>query len=155
MTEQKPTYTGCEGLIEDATDYLPPLPFKNKSFLNFLGTQALGAFNDNVFKQLVLLLGIGYYVGNAEYQAIVQFLFALPFLLFSGLAGDIADRYSKGKLMVLCKVAEIIIALLGVGAFLMIGSAVTDTQQAPVYLLLLAVVAFLLGTLLFAKLLKT
>jgi MFS family permease len=146
MTEQKTAKTGYDGLIEDGMNGLPPLPFKNKSFLSFLGTQALGAFNDNVFKQLVLLLGIGYYVGNAEYQAIVQFLFALPFLLFSGLAGDIADRYSKGKLMVLCKVAEIIIALFGVAAFLMISPAATDTQQAPVYLLLLAAVAFLLGT---------
>ena len=37
---------------------LPPLPVKNRSFLCFLGTQALGAFNDNVFKQLLLLLAI-------------------------------------------------------------------------------------------------
>ena len=74
---------------------LPPLPVKNRSFLCFLGTQGLGAFNDNVFKQLVLLIGIGYLMAGVEYQAVVQFLFALPFLLFSGLAGDIADRISK------------------------------------------------------------
>ena len=79
---------------------LPPLPVKNRSFLCFLGTQALGAFNDNVFKQLVLLLGVGYLMAGVEYQAVVQFMFALPFLLFSGLAGDIADRISKGRLMV-------------------------------------------------------
>ena len=40
-----------------------PLPFQNRSFLFFLATQALGAFNDNVFKQLVLLLGVGYLLG--------------------------------------------------------------------------------------------
>jgi len=34
------------------TSKLPPLPVKNRSFLCFLGTQSLGAFNDNVFKQL-------------------------------------------------------------------------------------------------------
>ena len=66
---------------------------RNRSFLSFLGTQALGAFNDNVFKQLVLLLGVGFLMAGVEYQAVVQFLFALPFLLFSGLAGDLADRY--------------------------------------------------------------
>ncbi len=125
---------------------LPPLPFENRSFLSFLGTQALGAFNDNVFKQLVLLLGVGYVMAGAEYQAVVQFLFALPFLLFSGLAGDISDRFSKGKLMVYCKVAEIIIAVLGVFAFLMISTGDIESREAPLYLWLLAGVAFLLGT---------
>jgi acyl-[acyl-carrier-protein]-phospholipid O-acyltransferase/long-chain-fatty-acid--[acyl-carrier-protein] ligase len=129
----------------DATE-LPPLPVKNRSFLCFLGTQALGAFNDNVFKQLVLLLGVGYLMAGVEYQAVVQFLFALPFLLFSGLAGDIADRISKGRLMVVCKVAEIIIALLGVGAFLMISTAQSHSGNAPLSLWLLAAVTFLLGT---------
>jgi acyl-[acyl-carrier-protein]-phospholipid O-acyltransferase/long-chain-fatty-acid--[acyl-carrier-protein] ligase len=128
------------------TRELPPLPVKNRSFLCFLGTQALGAFNDNVFKQLVLLLGVGYLMAGVEYQAVVQFMFALPFLLFSGLAGDIADRISKGRLMVFCKLAEIIIALLGVGAFLMISTAQSDSGSAPLSLWLLAAVTFLLGT---------
>ena len=128
------------------TSELPPLPVKNRSFLCFLGTQALGAFNDNVFKQLVLLLGVGYLMAGVEYQAVVQFMFALPFLLFSGLAGDIADRISKGRLMVFCKLAEIIIALLGVGAFLLISTAQSESGSAPLSLWLLAAVTFLLGT---------
>ena len=125
---------------------LPPLPVKNRSFLSFLGTQALGAFNDNVFKQLVLLLGVGYLMAGIEYQAVVQFLFALPFLLFSGFAGDIADRISKGRMMLLCKVAEVLIALLGVAAFLTISTAQSDAGSAPLSLWLLAGVTFLLGT---------
>ena len=135
-------------LVPHTTDdsELPPLQVKNRSFLCFLGTQALGAFNDNVFKQLVLLLGVGYLMAGVEYQAVVQFLFALPFLLFSGLAGDIADRISKGRLMVFCKVAEIIIALLGVGAFLTISTAHSNSGSAPLSLCLLAIVTFLLGT---------
>ena len=129
-----------------AADKLPPLPVKNRSFLCFLGTQGLGAFNDNVFKQLVLLLGIGYLMAGVEYQAVVQFLFALPFLLFSGLAGDISDRLSKGRLMVMCKLAEIIIALLGVSVFLLMSTAPADSGDTQVYLWLLAAVVFLLGT---------
>jgi len=125
---------------------LPPLPVKNRSFLCFLGTQGLGAFNDNVFKQLVLLLGIGSMMAGVEYQAVVQFLFALPFLLFSGLAGDLSDRLSKGRLMVICKLAEIIIALLGVGVFLMMATATAESGTPSIYLWLLAVVVFLLGT---------
>ena len=129
-----------------AAENLSPLPVRNRSFLCFLGTQALGAFNDNVFKQLVLLLGIGYLMAGVEYQAVVQFLFALPFLLFSGLAGDIADRFSKGRLMVVCKLAEIIIALLGVGVFLMMSTAPAGSGNPSFYLWLLAAVVFLLGT---------
>ena len=125
---------------------LPRLPINNRSFLAFLGTQALGAFNDNVFKQLVLLLGMGYLVAGVEYQAVVQFLFALPFLLFSGLAGDVADRISKGRLMVYCKVAEIVIALLGVGAFIMLSTAQSGSASAALPLWLLAAVTFVLGT---------
>jgi len=129
-----------------ATAQLPALPFKNKSFLFFIATQGLGAFNDNVFKQLVLLLGVGYVIAGVEYQAIVQFLFAIPFLLFSGLAGDIADRFSKGRLMTACKIAEILIALAGVGAFLAAIPNTANSTQAPLYLWLLALVAFSLGT---------
>ncbi|WP_198245147.1 MFS transporter [methane-oxidizing endosymbiont of Gigantopelta aegis] len=129
-----------------STDDIPPLPFKNRSFLAFLLTQALGAFNDNVFKQLVLLLGVGYLMLGVEYQAVVQSLFALPFLLFSGIAGDLADKFSKGRMMVACKIAEIIIALLGVGAFLTMTYTSFLIQQVPLYLWLLAGVTFLLGT---------
>ncbi|WP_428357367.1 MFS transporter [Methyloprofundus sp.] len=144
MTKQKLTGHDAPVTIPENKELLP-LPFQNKSFLCFLGTQALGAFNDNVFKQLVLLLGVGYTLAGIEYQAVVQFLFALPFLLFSGLAGDLSDRFGKGRLMVLCKVAEVIIALLGVGAFLMITVVNSDAEDAPLYLCLLAGVAFLLG----------
>jgi acyl-[acyl-carrier-protein]-phospholipid O-acyltransferase/long-chain-fatty-acid--[acyl-carrier-protein] ligase len=122
----------------------PPALDQNRSFWAFLTTQALGAFNDNVFKQLVLLLGVGYLILGVEYQALVQFLFALPFLLFSGLAGDLADKFSKGKLMIACKIAEVVIALMGTGAFLMM-STQHSTTGTPLYLWLLAGVTFFLG----------
>jgi MFS family permease len=122
----------------------PPVLRQNRSFWAFLVTQALGAFNDNVFKQLVLLLGVGYLILGVEYQALVQFSFALPFLLFSGLAGDLADKFSKGKLMIACKIAEVVIALMGTGAFLMM-STQHSTPGTPLYLWLLAGVTFFLG----------
>ncbi len=125
---------------------IPPLPFKNKSFLYFLATQGLGAFNDNVFKQLVLLLSVGFLIADVEFQAIVQFLFAVPFLIFSGVAGDLSDRFSKGWLMTACKIAEILIAVAGVAAFWSAASNLSDSTQVPAYLWFLAVVAFCLGT---------
>ncbi len=123
---------------------LPPLPRANRSFGRFLGTQALGAFNDNVFKQLVLLLCIGTVVAGVEFQTVVQFLFALPFLIFSGLAGDLSDRFSKGGLMVVCKVAEIAVMALGFVIFLTMEPG--DGVGVPTSLWLLAGVTFLMGT---------
>ena len=71
-------------VIEPPRDEPAPLPLENRSFLRFLATQALGAFNDNVFKQIVLLLSVNY-IAVVDFQSVVQLLFALPFLLFSGL----------------------------------------------------------------------
>jgi MFS family permease len=123
---------------------LPPLT-RNGSFLSFLGTQALGALNDNVFKQVVMLLAVGMTVANLgiEYQAMINFFFALPFILFSGLAGDLSDRRSKGAIMVLCKVAEVTVMIAGLAVFL--GAAGLDRSTRDV-LPLLCVVVFLMGT---------
>jgi len=132
--------------LASTISFVPPLSFKHRSFLCFLSTQALGAFNDNVFKQLVLLLGVGYLIAGVEFQAIVQFLFAITFLLFSGLAGDLADRYSKGRLMTLCKVAEIFIAIAGVSVFVMASDSSSNSNEAPLYLWMLAIIIFALGT---------
>ncbi len=92
----------------------------NRSFLGMTGTQFLGAFNDNLFKQLMLLLAIP--VGKLssvqqDRQAIATIVFALPFILFSGYAGYLSDRYSKRRVIVLSKVAEIVVMTLGLFAF--------------------------------------
>jgi acyl-[acyl-carrier-protein]-phospholipid O-acyltransferase/long-chain-fatty-acid--[acyl-carrier-protein] ligase len=123
-----------------------PLLFGNRSFLFFLVTQALGALNDNVLKQLVLLLGVGYTMSGIDYQAAIQFLFAIPFLLFSGIAGDISDRYSKGWLMTLCKKAEILVACAAVGALLFAANGNPEPSGTPLHLWLLAIVCFVMGT---------
>ena len=49
-------------------------------------------------------------------------IFSLPFVLFSGFAGYLSDRYSKRTMIVVCKVAEIGIMLLGMLAFLAYGT---------------------------------
>jgi acyl-[acyl-carrier-protein]-phospholipid O-acyltransferase/long-chain-fatty-acid--[acyl-carrier-protein] ligase len=82
-------------------------------------TQFFGAFNDNLFKQLVLLICTDYALaGGAEYyQGIAMALFALPFVMFSGFAGYLADRISKQRIVVAMKVAEIAIMAAGLLAF--------------------------------------
>lgn len=98
---------------------LPPLA-KDPSFLGMTATQFLGAFNDNILKQLVLLICIDVVrAGGADWQSVAQATFAIPFVLFSGFAGWLSDRTSKRRMVVLCKVAEIGIMLSGMAAFLL------------------------------------
>jgi MFS family permease len=96
----------------------------DRSFWGMLVTQFLGAFNDNLYKQLMLLLAISAGVGVAttdDLQGWATFVFSLPFVLFSGFAGYLSDRFSKTPIIVLCKVGEIVIMLLGLLAFYFYG----------------------------------
>ena len=83
-------------------------------------TQFLGAFNDNLFKQVVLLMCVDYSNARGLNGGILQYgaqaIFAIPFVLLSGFAGYLADRYSKRRIVVVCKLAEIGIVLLGIAA---------------------------------------
>ncbi len=95
--------------------------FSDPSFYGMTATQFLGAFNDNLFKQLMLLLAIPLGAAaatKADEQGFATMVFSLPFILFSGYAGYLSDRFSKRTVIVLAKVAEIGIMLLGVAAFL-------------------------------------
>lgn len=90
-------------------------------------TQFFGAFNDNLFKQLVLLLAVSISAAAAtenggsgpNLQGIAMLVFSLPFILFSTFAGFVADRVSKTRVIVFAKVAEIVVMALGLCAFLM------------------------------------
>ena len=96
----------------------------DKSFWGINLTQFLGAFNDNVYKQLVLLLALPAVVEGAannkaseDMQGWATLVFSIPFVLFSGFAGYLSDRFSKTPIIVLSKVAEIVIMFLGLLAF--------------------------------------
>jgi len=108
--------------------HLPPL-MRDWAFWGMNITQFLGAFNDNLFKQMILLIGAGMAARAAEKNAIAEeaisrdlqgvatIVFSLPFILFSGLAGYLSDRYRKRPIIVASKVAEIVIMGLGLVAF--------------------------------------
>lgn len=97
---------------------LPPL-YHDSSFWGMTVTQFWGAFNDNLYKQLVLLVCAQQVLLDQtnDKQPIALAIFALPFVFFSGLAGWFSDRNSKRTIIVACKVAEIVIALLAMAAF--------------------------------------
>jgi len=90
-----------------------------QSFFSLVATQFLGAFNDNVFRQLILLVAVDLSIEADEkfYQPLAGALFALPFVLLSGFAGSLADRFSKTSIIRFCKGWEILVMLLGGAAF--------------------------------------
>lgn len=113
---------------------LPPLR-KDRAFLGMAATQFLGAFNDNLFKQLLLLVCLDEVRrGGTDLQPVALALFAIPFVLFSGFAGQLSDRVSKRSVVVACKLGEIVVMALGMAAFL----------SGQVYILF--VVLFLMST---------
>ncbi len=87
--------------------------FATVGFKPFLTTQFLGALNDNVFKMIVSLAIVGAVAveQQARYRSLAQALFILPFLLFSGYAGHMADVYSKKRVLVGVKSFEIVAML--------------------------------------------
>ena len=91
---------------------------KSKRFAPFFITQFLGAFNDNIYKNTLMLImtyGAADAMGLNSHIVLnlAAVLFILPFLLFSALAGQIADKYEKSSLIKNIKLLEIVIMLAG------------------------------------------
>jgi acyl-[acyl-carrier-protein]-phospholipid O-acyltransferase/long-chain-fatty-acid--[acyl-carrier-protein] ligase len=93
---------------------------KKKGWMSLLGSQFLGAFNDNAWKLIVFTLATrasgfllagkpcGQWLGQPQLKASLSFLvFLLPMLLFSFFAGALADRYSKRRIIILTKALEL------------------------------------------------
>ena len=85
------------------------------SFLGLLITQFLGAMNDNLFRWLVIALGKPIVGVNNEgtLLAVGTAAFILPYILFAALAGYINDRFSKQRVIVICKAAEVVLMVFG------------------------------------------
>ena len=91
---------------------------KDRGFFCFFWTQFLGAFNDNFYKIIVTLVALDIPAsGGIQYIPLIGGLFILPFLLFSGYAGYLADVHSKRKILIAIKVFEIFAMALGLLAF--------------------------------------
>jgi 1-acyl-sn-glycerol-3-phosphate acyltransferase len=95
---------------------------KQKRFGPFFVTQFLGAFNDNLYKNaMVVLLGFqGATITTMNSDLLTQIsggLFMLPFFLFSATAGQVADKMDKAKLARFVKLLEIGIMVIGGAGF--------------------------------------
>ena len=97
---------------------------RERRFAPFFGVQFLGALNDNVFKQALVIL-LAYQtaaftsLSTDVLQNVAQALFVLPFFLFSATAGQLADKYEKSRLIRITVLMEFTVMVLGaVGFFL-------------------------------------
>lgn len=112
---------------------------RENRFRPFFLTQFFGAFNDNVFKNALFIL-IAFqssYSGSTDSTSIINLaaiLFITPYLLFSAIAGQIADRFEKSLLIKRIKLIEIFIMLIASCGFYF--------QNIPLLLFAL----FLMGT---------
>lgn len=82
-----------------------------RRFAPFFWTQALGAFNDNAFRNALVML-VAYQMGLSEHTAslytnLAPALFIIPFFLFSATAGQLAEKFEKTRIIRWVKLFEI------------------------------------------------
>jgi len=111
----------------------------SKRFLPFFVTQFLGAFNDNVYKNALVILITYTMAENAGLSPQIMVtlaagIFILPFFIFSAIAGQLADKWDKAQLIRYVKFAEIIL----------MGGAAAGFYLDSISLLM--VILFLMGT---------
>ena len=95
----------------------------SRRFLPLFVTQLLGAFNDNLFKNaMVLFVVYSVYdsqAAEAKFSGLASGLFILPFFLLSALSGQLADMRDKAAIIRIVKACEIGIMLVGAAGLLM------------------------------------
>ncbi|ACV75644.1 MAG: MFS transporter [Zymomonas mobilis] len=88
-----------------------------RRFLPLFVTQTLGAFNDNLFRTVVVLVATYGIYSNPQmetrFSALATGIFIIPFFLFSALAGQLADSHDKARIIRIVKIAEIAIMATG------------------------------------------
>ena len=115
-----------------------------RRFLPLFVTQFLNAFNDNLFKNAMVLFVV-YQVLSDEasetwFSALATALFILPFLTLSALSGQLADANDKAKIIRIVKACEIGIMTIGAGGLIM-GWLGILVMEAAIPLMLLALLA--------------
>ena len=94
-----------------------------RRFAPFFWTQALGAFNDNAFRNALVML-VAFQMGLGDrtvslYTNLAPALFILPYFLFSATAGQFAEKLEKSRLIRITTAMEIaIMSFAGIGFFL-------------------------------------
>jgi len=96
--------------------------FGQRRFAPFFWTQALAAFNDNAFRNALLVL-VAFQLGLDDraasiYTNFAPALFILPFFLFSASAGQLAERFEKTRIIRYVKLFEIAAMVVAAAGFI-------------------------------------
>ena len=95
---------------------------RERRFLPLFVTQFLGAMNDNLFKNAMVLFVVYNVYSDPrqeeQFSGIATALFIMPFFLLSAVAGQLADARDKAQLVRIVKAAEVAIMLVGAGGLL-------------------------------------
>ena len=95
---------------------------RRSGYAALLGAQFLGALNDNLFKMIVSLLAVSAGIGAggaSAYLSLAGVVFMLPYVLFSGYAGHVADVLDKRTVLVAAKSVELVVMALALGALVL------------------------------------
>ncbi|MBI2422074.1 MAG: MFS transporter [Candidatus Hydrogenedentes bacterium] len=108
--------------------------FSRRGFWSLMATQGQGAFNDNVYQYFVVFFltaalvavpeeggwwhitwfGLDKRIAPIDYiPGLSTFLFAVPFVVFPSLFGSLADRFSKGRIIIATKYLEVVVMAFG------------------------------------------
>ena len=93
----------------------------SRRFAPLFWTQFLSAFNDNFLKNAIVFF-ILFKLAGSDSEALVTLagaIFIAPSFLFSGLGGELADRFDKAKVARTLKAAEIVAAGVAATGFLL------------------------------------
>ena len=95
----------------------------SRRFGAMFATMALGAFNDNFYKNALIIITTYSLAAKMDMEAATLLSFAgaafiLPFFLCSGIAGEVADRVPKHHMVRVLKVTELVIVLLAIAALM-------------------------------------
>lgn len=94
---------------------------KTRRFLPLFLSEFIGLFNDSIFKYTAIMLITFNLVADSQHsQLLVNLLgglYGISFLLFSITAGQIADKFNRVQLILLIKLIEIVLIVLGIASF--------------------------------------
>jgi acyl-[acyl-carrier-protein]-phospholipid O-acyltransferase/long-chain-fatty-acid--[acyl-carrier-protein] ligase len=88
---------------------------KERGFVFLLAAQALAVFDDNTFKQLLMLFVTSTVASLATrnlYISLGTALYVLPYIVFSSYAGQVADHFSKRRVIIFMKMVEATLLIL-------------------------------------------
>src|SRR5215471_14524428 len=109
----------CRNRKDTAMSVSPIGLLKTRRLWPLALTQSCGALNDNLVKNAMVVLALFQLsIGGVGLSALAGALFIAPYILLSATAGKLADRFSKPRIILVYKAAEVLLMLAAAVAFL-------------------------------------